>query len=324
MASIVVRLSDLDFLSPLDLSGELSAARIAEAIRRQFDYLPGELLIEVKDGVATVQFEEASAQHQAEARRLFEKAAKRAKSGEFRKAKDIYARVLELDPAMAEARRELAMTLFELGDMEAAKNELIDALRLQPDDAWSYVILGNIYVKHDRDLPTAARFFARALELRPGDPYALNSLAAVSSELGDAAKALRCFDEAIASHPEFANAWIGKAMLCDAQDQPAQVVAVIEAMFSRAGLMDARSQPIFAEGRELYFSVQRELAEAQLSDGFKALESYKAEVATLSGYPVKVRTESVSGQISGVAQMAWKHGRDHHFVQISERLTPPR
>ena len=41
-------------------------------------------------------------------------------------------RVLELDPAMADARRELAMTLFELGDMSAAKDQLIDALRSNP------------------------------------------------------------------------------------------------------------------------------------------------------------------------------------------------
>ena len=323
MVTFVVRLADLEFLSPHDLSGGLSAAEIIDVIRKQFDYLPGELHIEISAGIATIQFEEASAQAQTEARRLYEKAAKRAKSGEFRKAKDIYDRVLELDPAMAEARRELAMTLFELGDMEAAKDELIDALRLRPDDAWSYVILGNIYVKHDSDLPTAARFFTRALELKPGDPYALNSLAAVSSELSDPAKALRCFDEAIAAHPEFANAWVGKAMLFNAQDQPAQAVAVLDSMFRRAEIVDARSQPIFAEGRELYLSAQRELAEAQFSEGFKALESYKAEVAALSGFPVKVRTEALPAQLSGVAQMAWKHGRDHHFVQISEKYPPP-
>jgi len=224
---------------------------------------------------------------------------------------------------MADARRELAMTLFELGDMPAAKDQLIDALRQHPDDAWSYVVLGNIYVKHDRDLTTAARFFTRALELKPGDPYALNSLAAVSQELGDRAKALRCFDEAIASHPEFANAWVGKAILFDAQDQPAQVVEVLDSMFSRAEVMDARSQPIFAEGRKLYLSAQRELAEAQRSDVFKTLETYKAEVAALSGYPVKVQTEAVPGQLSGVAQIAWKRGRDHHVVQVSDRIPPP-
>ena len=33
----------------------------------------------------------------------------------------------------------------------------------------SYVVLGNIYVKHDHDFPTAARFLTRALELKPGD-----------------------------------------------------------------------------------------------------------------------------------------------------------
>jgi len=320
VVTLVVRLADLEFLSPRDLSGGLSASEIIEVIRKQFGYLPGEVDVEISDGVATIHFEQASEQKQTEARRLLEKAAKRAKSGEFRKAKDIYERVLELDPAMADARRELAMTLFELGDMPAAKDELIDALRLKADDAWSYVVLGNIYVKHDRDLATASRFFTRALELKPGDPYALNSLAAVSQELGDAAKALQCFDEAIASQPEFANAWVGKAILLNTQDQPAQAIEVLDSMFSRAEVMDVRSQPIFAEARKLYLSAQRELAEAQRSDVFKTLETYRAEIAALSGYPVKVRTEAVPGQLSGVAQMAWKRGRDHHVVQVSDRL----
>ena len=323
MGTFAVRLADLEFLSPHDLSGGLSAAQIAEAIRKQFDYLPGEVRIEISEGVATVHFEEASAQSQTEAHRLFEKAAKRAQNGEFQKAKDIYERVIELNPAMGEARRELAMTLFELGDMAAAKDELIDALRLRPDDAWSYVVLGNIYMKHDRDLATAARFFTRALELKPGDPYALNGLAAASQELGDSAKAVECFDEAIMAHPELANAWLGKAILFHREDKPAQVLRVLDSMFSRAEVMDARSQPVFTEGRRLYLSTQRELAEAELSEGFKALETYKADIATLSGYPVKVRTEAVPGKLSGVAQAAWKHGRDHHLVQLHSVLPPP-
>ncbi len=141
MFTLAVRLADLEFLFPHDLGGGLSTAEIIDVIRKQFGYLPGEVDVQISNGVATIQFEEATEQKQTEARRLLEKAAKRAKSGEFRKAKEIYERVLELDPAMAEARRELAMTFFELGDMSAAKDQLIDALRLKPDDAWSYVVL---------------------------------------------------------------------------------------------------------------------------------------------------------------------------------------
>lgn len=320
MVVFVVRLADLEFLSQDELGGGPSAV---EKIRRQFDYLPGELDIEIHDGVATIRFEEASESERSEARRLFEKAAKRAASGEFQKAKDIYARVLELDPAMADARRELAMTLFELGDMPGAKDELIDALRLKPEDAWSYVVLANIYAKHERDLATAARFLTRALELKPGDPYALNSLAAVSQELGDLEKALRLFDEAIASHPAFANAWFGKALLFSQQDQPARSVEVLDEMFRHAEMKDTRSQPVFSEARRLYLVEENKLAEANHSEAFKALESFKAEIAALSGFPVIVRSEAVPGQLSGVAQMAWKHGRDRHIVKISDRITPP-
>ncbi|MEO6970991.1 MAG: hypothetical protein ABI217_08860 [Chthoniobacterales bacterium] len=79
--TIVVRLADLEFLSPQDLSGGLSTSEIIDVIRKQFGYLPGEVDVEISDGVATIHFEQASEQKQTEARRLLEKAAKRAKSG---------------------------------------------------------------------------------------------------------------------------------------------------------------------------------------------------------------------------------------------------
>lgn len=323
MVVVAIRLSDLEFLSRDPLLEGVSPSEVVKAIRRQFDYLAEDLDVEIHDGIVTLRFSEASETERSEAKRLFEKASRRAKNGEFEKARGIYARVLELDPTMAGARRDLAMTLFELGDISAAKDELIDALRLQPDDAWSYVVLANIYLKHDRDLATASRFLERALELKPGDPYALNSLAAISHELADTDKALRCFDEVIASHPEFANAWFGKALLFSKEDQPARSVEVLDEMFQRAELIDARSQAVFNEARRLCLSNRSTLAEAHLSDAFKVVETYKADIAELSGFSVKVGREVLPAQISGVAQMAWKHGRDHHLVKIKDSLPPP-
>jgi hypothetical protein len=95
-------------------------------------------------------------------------------------------------------------------------------------------------------------------------------------------------------------------------------------MFGCAKAMDARSLPVFAEARKLYLSAQTQLAEAQLSDAFLALEGYKADIAKLSGYSVTTKSEDVPGDLSGVAQMAWKHGRDYHLIQLRSALPPRR
>ena len=62
----------------------------------------------------------------------------------------------------------LAVESAEMGFV-AAKDQLIDALRLAPDDAWSYVVLGNIFTR-EQDWDSAIRFFTKALDLKPCDP----------------------------------------------------------------------------------------------------------------------------------------------------------
>src|SRR5439155_24054426 len=49
MVTILVRLADLEFLSPHDLSGGLSTSEIVDVIRKQFGYLPGEVDVEIND-----------------------------------------------------------------------------------------------------------------------------------------------------------------------------------------------------------------------------------------------------------------------------------
>jgi Tfp pilus assembly protein PilF len=59
----------------------------------------------------------------------------------------IYKRVLELQPSFHSARRDLAMAYVEVGDVESATNHLIEVLRLDPKDAWSWVVLANLYIR---------------------------------------------------------------------------------------------------------------------------------------------------------------------------------
>ena len=115
----------------------------------------------------------------AEADRLQQKAAARARQGEFAKAEGIYRRVLELNPLAMKARRELAMVLVEMGKPGDAVDLLIDVLRADPRDAQALIILGNHYARRGGGPVAARRFLERAAELTPEDPLVYNSLAAL-------------------------------------------------------------------------------------------------------------------------------------------------
>ena len=56
------------------------------------------------------------------------------------------------------------MVYMEVGDIENATNHLIEVLRLDPKDAWSWVVLGNLYVREKNDLATGEKFLRKALD----------------------------------------------------------------------------------------------------------------------------------------------------------------
>lgn len=73
---------------------------------------------------------------QQEAARLMDKAAKHAETGHYAKAIGILKTVLELQPSLHRAGRDLAMAYVETGDAENTVNHLFEVLRLDSTDAW--------------------------------------------------------------------------------------------------------------------------------------------------------------------------------------------
>jgi tetratricopeptide (TPR) repeat protein len=164
----------LAFLTGDPADGAVSEEMLIARIREQFGFLGASVTVVIRDGVAHIALPAAAAAKADEATKLYERAGKRARDGDFARAAELYSRVLKLNPALPAAHRDLAMSLVELQRPEEAKDALIDALRLKPDDAWSLVVLGNVYVQQPDGLARARQFFERALELRPADAWALN------------------------------------------------------------------------------------------------------------------------------------------------------
>ena len=164
MKSVTIAINDLFEFEGQPVPAQRPHNTVIEAMaRHQFEFLRQPVQIEIGENTVTVSFSEETSKAQDETARLAERAAKRAAEGNYDKAISLWKRVLELNPSLHKARRDLAMSCMETGDTEGAKNHLIEVLRLNPGDAWGWVVLGNLYAKNQKDWPTAEKFLRRAV-----------------------------------------------------------------------------------------------------------------------------------------------------------------
>ena len=322
MKQIRLKTSDLFEIDPQTAERPKEFAAITEYVLKHYGFLPKPIAVTVEKDEVVISYPEEPDAKREEAARLAERAVKRAREGRYEKAIGIYKRVLELQPSFHAARRDLAMAHMELGDVDNATNHLIEVLRLDPKDAWSLVVLGNLYIREKGDLETGEKFLRKALEIKPNDAWALNSLAAGFQKKGQTREAIDYFDKAIEANPEFANPYYGKALAL-AQDGQSQAASdTLTQLFAEAKMQDARSQPVFDGARELYVTLQRKLAGQHHSDAFKCVQDYKVKMEKLSGFPVRFEETDFEDMLGATIQMAWKHGRDYHVIKTRRGYDP--
>jgi len=110
--------------------------------------------------------------------------------------------------------------------------------------------LENFFTR-EQDWDSAIRFFIKALDLKLGDPYALNNLGAASAKSGDEASALRHFEAAIEANPHFPEPRFGKALLLKNQGH-LDAAEALESLLRDASPGDARSNPVFQKAEQLH------------------------------------------------------------------------
>ena len=168
MKEIRLKVSDL-LETDLQETGEhpKELAAITAYVLKHYAFLPKPIAVTLEGDEVVISYPEEADKKREEAARLAARAVKRASEGNYKKAIGIYKRALELQPSFHDARRDLAMAYMEIGDVENATNHLIEVLRLDPKDAWSWVVLGNLYIREKGDLETGEKFLRKALEIKP-------------------------------------------------------------------------------------------------------------------------------------------------------------
>jgi tetratricopeptide (TPR) repeat protein len=293
---------------------------IEKMIREQFSFLPQPVKVKINGWKGTITYSKESPESQKEAERLQKKATQRAAQGKYDKVVGILKRVLELSPTNFQAKRDLAMVFFEQGNSEESKNQLIEILGVQSDDVWSLVILANLYSKYEKNFEVAERIINRAIEIKPDDPWAINSLGAVLMEQKKFSDAEKLFKKSISLNPSFVNPYMGKAMTEGMQGKTEDAKKTLEDLFTIAKAQDSRSIPVFDQARNLYRETMKELAQKNIQSMWNVIEEIKKELSDISGYPVRIEAGNPPGETLAIIQMAWKYGRDYHLIIYKENV----
>ena len=298
----------------------LSGEELLAGVRRVLGDAAKDSVVTVDGDIVTVTPNPVAVANSAEAARLSERAAARARKGELDKAAGIYRRVLELDPTRHDSRRELAMVLVEMGKAAEAVDVLLDVLKVNPLDHQALIILGNHYAREKRDLVTATRFFERAAEVAPDDPVVQNSIAAMLFEQKKPDEALARFNRVLELNPRFAHALYGKSMVLMTEGRFADAIACLDQLFHDGDLGDARVKPMLGAARDNYRKLANLVANDKAGETFKVAENLKAQAVAESGFEIVVEEKKLDGTLCAVTQMAWKYRRDYHRINLQSQL----
>jgi len=314
----------LDPANPTDLTA-IPASDAKDMITKSYGFLSPAIQVDIANGIATIQVEEARGELISEALRQHQKGIREAQQGNYQKAVKLFGKVLEVIPQHVDARRNLAMAHLEMGQHEKAKVLLEECLKIDPTNVWSFVLLGNIATKHDRSPEVAAFYFEAGLTINPDDIHLLNNFAALQMQRGNPAQAKELFEKALAIAPSYPNTYYGLAMLHQLAENLAMALKILEQLFKQPASEDIRSAPVYKNARELYLEINTELATQESAALMEAILSRKNAIEKSTGHPISIEEDNSLEHVSAVAQMAWKHGRDEHRVRYrmrSEAVTP--
>ena len=315
MPAIIIRVEDIitDPDNPSNLSALLPDEAVGE-IREQYSFLSSIDQVAIDEGFVTITIPEENPYRVEEALRTYKRAGRAAERGNYQAAVGMFQDVLEIIPYHADTRRELGMAYMEMGDAARAKQHVVEALRLQPDDVWAYVILGNIYLKMEGKPELGARYYQKAYELDPTDVYVLNSLGTLKAKRGDYEEARGVFERAIEQAPDYPNPRYGLALCYVEEGELEKAVPILEELFSPPHSRDVRSEPVYEQARALYLDVNRRLARENHAEMRRRLMQAMDAFTAKSGTPIELQ-EDTSIDVFATSQLAWVYGRDKHVIR---------
>ena len=229
MTIVSVPLKDiiLDPSKKIDLS-TLPEEEAISLLKSWYGFLSSAIEVSIQNGVAIIELKERKKENINEALKTYSKGVKAARQGEYPKAVKCFLKVLGTIPHHVDARRNLAMAYLESGNSDKAQKHLKECLQLDPNNVWSYLLLGNIYAKYDHNQDIAEFYFEKGLSIRHDDNILLNNYAALKMEKKQFKEAQHLFEKALEIDPSYPNTYYGLALLLQSTGNPRACIGTSE------------------------------------------------------------------------------------------------
>jgi len=225
---------------------------VIERVKKIYGVITEVMDIAIQDGMVEIEFRDATPEKFKSAMKSLKKGIEEAGHGRFPNALKLFQEVLAVIPENIDARRNMAKVYLEQNNLEKAKQHLHECLQIDPKDAWSCVMLGNIYARNENNLDVAAFYYEKCLEHHPEDAMVMTNYAGLMMEKEEFQKAEILFKKAIKIQ-DIPNAYYGLALLYRMAGQLEAARQVLETFFTRtANIKGLKSSPIHQEAKNLY------------------------------------------------------------------------
>ena len=131
----------------------------------------------------------------------FNIAVKNHQEGKTEVAKELYNRVLKIDPNHSQALKNIAIIFINLKDYQKAKKCYEKAVEIDPNSADAYYNLGIIF-KELKEYQKAKSCYEKADNIQPNNTIIQTNLGIIFKDLGENQKAKDCYEKAIKINPD--------------------------------------------------------------------------------------------------------------------------
>lgn len=232
----------------------------------------------------------------------------------FDEALTILEKIVKVEPQNSEAWRLLAQIHWTYkNETEKAFDELIEALRCDPQNIWALLLMGNFYTKVRKDQVHAKEYYEKVLEYHSTNAIAINNIGATYMENNDFKSALPLLEKALELDNTYTNSYYGLA-LCYRE------LGRIEDAFEicHRGALQSSDRPENPAVREelikLFVSVAKEVADK--TNYLAVWENIKDELEAVDNTNIRI-TEDRNLNVHAKMEYAPLHAAKEHVIRYN-------